>query len=307
MYLSIIIACFNSEATIDIQLSALTQQTWNHPWEILIADNGCTDKTLEIVEKYQTHCSHLRIIDASGKKGSGYARNVAVREARGEVILFCDSDDKVHEGWVEAMGNALKDADFVAGALSLKELNEAWRIPDNHPFGTATYPQQKLPRYRHAPDLQYAAAANLGIKKSVHLAIGGFDENLLYNQDLDYCLRVQLAGYPLHFVPNALVEYRLKHNLKKSYQQFYRWGRYGLLVYRKNIGKGSTIDKLRFIFGGWRHLPAQLIKVRRRADLFELFAWIGGRMGEIHGCWEFLIMQSDQKQVKHVHSVLNPD
>ncbi|MBE9098534.1 glycosyltransferase [Vacuolonema iberomarrocanum] len=300
MQLSVIIACLNAEDTIGIQLSALQHQVWNKSWEILIVDNGCTDRTLEIVESYQTQLPNLRVVDASDKKGAGHARNIGVREAKGELILFCDSDDKVHDGWVAKMGDALESFDFIAGALNLQDLNAGWRIPKNHPLGSRTAPQQQLPRYRHARELKYAPTANLGVRKSIHSTIGGFDEDLIYNQDLEYCLRTQLAGYPLHFVPDAIVEYRLKHSLRKTFIQFYRWGRYGILVYRRHIGKGSLVDRLRFIFGGWRHLPLQIIKVRNKADVFELCAWLGGRFGEIVGCWEFLIMQPETKLSKNL-------
>ncbi|MEO1148267.1 MAG: glycosyltransferase [Cyanobacteria bacterium J06638_22] len=291
MQLSIIIACLNAEDTIGIQLSALQKQVWSKSWEILVVDNGCIDRTLEIVESYQAQLPNLRVVDASDKKGSSHARNIGVKEAKGEFILFCDSDDKVHDEWVAKMADALESFDFVAGALSLQELNESWRIPDDHPFGTRTAPQQRLHHYRHVRELKHAPAANLGVRKSIHLKIGGFDEDLIFNQDLEYCLRAQLVGYPLHFVPDAIVEYRLKHSLRKTFIQVYRWGRYGILVYRRHVGPGSLVDRLRFIFGGWRHLPLQIIKVRNKADVFELFAWLGGRFGEIVGCWEFLIMQ----------------
>jgi glycosyltransferase involved in cell wall biosynthesis len=291
MQLSIIIACLNAEDTIGLQLSALQKQVWSKPWEILFVDNGSTDRTLEIVESYRAQLPNLKVVDASHKKGSSYARNIGVKEAKGELILFCDSDDKVHDKWVAKMGSALESFNFVAGALNLQELNETWRIPDTHPFGTRTAPQQCLPRYRHVRELKYAPAANLGVRKSTHLKIGGFDEDLIFNQDLEYCLRAQLAGYPLHFIPDAIVEYRLKHSLRKTFIQFYRWGRYGIRIYRRHVGQGSLVDRLRFIFGGWRHLPLQVIKVRNKADVFELFSWLGGRLGEIVGCWEFLIMQ----------------
>jgi len=305
MKLSVVIACFNSADTIAIQLEALAKQVWDKPWEILIVDNGCTDKTLEIVESYQTQLPNLRVVDASDKKGAAHAWNIGVQEARGELILFCDSDDKVHDGWVGKMGNALETFDFVAGALNLQELNATWRIPNTHLFGSRTSPQQRLPKYRHAPELKYASTANLGIKKSIHLLIGGFDEELTYNQNLDYCLRTQLAGYSLYFIPDAIVEYRLKHSLRKTFIQFYRWGRYGILIYRRHVGEGSLVDRLRFLFGGWRHLPLQVIKVRNSADIFELFAWLGGRIGEIVGCWEFLIMQSHAIKAQSTNQALN--
>ncbi|MGB3651561.1 MAG: glycosyltransferase, partial [Rivularia sp. (in: cyanobacteria)] len=53
MKLSVVIPCFNAANTIAAQLEAFTKQQCSEPWEIIIADNGSTDETLEIVKQYQ--------------------------------------------------------------------------------------------------------------------------------------------------------------------------------------------------------------------------------------------------------------
>lgn len=49
---------------------------------------------------------------------------------------------------------------------------------------------------------------NLGIKRSLHDAIGGFDESILLLEDVDYCWRIQEAGMKLHYAPDALLHFR---------------------------------------------------------------------------------------------------
>jgi glycosyltransferase involved in cell wall biosynthesis len=287
--LSIVIPCYNCEDVIATQLSALAEQVCNQPWEVIVADNGSSDQTLAVVERYRSRLPHLKIVDASQRRGASHARNVAIAEADGDFILFCDGDDEVQPGWLQAMANAFEKHDFIAGALNLEKLNEPWRVPKSHLFGTPGSPQTEACQYRHLPARRYAPAANLGIKKSLHLKVGGFDETVQFNQDLDYCLRVQALGYGLFFVPDSVVEYRLRHDLLKTYRQFYRWGRYSIFIYRRHIGLGSPLQRLKFLVGGWRHLPGNLITTRTKADWFDLVSWLGGRLGEMHGCLEFLI------------------
>ncbi len=289
MDLSVIIPCFNSAKTIEIQLDALLAADYCESWELLIVDNGSTDSTLEIVSKYQHRFPKLRIIKALDKKGSGYARNVGVNQAAASKILFCDADDRVSKSWLKAMSEALDSNEFVAGGITLEHINEAWRIPKESSFGIKGKPQKDVFTSRFDPNIRVAPACNMGIRKEVHVVVGGFDESLPFNVDHEYCWRIGLAGYRLTFVPDGLVEYRLRHDLKGTYTQRYKWGKWSTFIYRKHTGKGQLVDRLKFIFGGWRHLPSLLLKMRDRSDIFELAAWLGYRMGEVDGCWRFLI------------------
>lgn len=80
--LSVIIPCLNAAATIDQQLEALTQQTTT-PWEVIISDTGSTDGTLDIIRRYSDRLPRLKIVDASGRRGAGHARNEGVKAATG--------------------------------------------------------------------------------------------------------------------------------------------------------------------------------------------------------------------------------
>jgi glycosyltransferase involved in cell wall biosynthesis len=122
--LSVIMPCLNGAATIAIQLEALAAQQWSEPWEVIIADNGSTDATFQIIEQYHDRLPGLRVVNASDKPGSAHARNVGVRAASADRLAFCDVDDMVEPGWVAAMGNALAEHDFVASIVALDKLND---------------------------------------------------------------------------------------------------------------------------------------------------------------------------------------
>ena len=110
MKISVVIPCFNAAETIACQLEALAKQVWVGNWEVVISDNGARDETLEIVEEFKEKLPNLQVVDASNRKGAGYARNLGVSKARGDTILFCDADDEVAPGWLEAMARALSQS-----------------------------------------------------------------------------------------------------------------------------------------------------------------------------------------------------
>jgi glycosyltransferase involved in cell wall biosynthesis len=96
MKLSVIIPCLNGAATIATQLAALARQQWDQPWEIVVADNGSTDESVGIVERYRGRLQNLRVADASARRGR--ALNVGAKEATGDALVFCDVDDEVAAG-----------------------------------------------------------------------------------------------------------------------------------------------------------------------------------------------------------------
>ena len=189
MKLSVIIPCYNAADTIADQLDALTKQQWSGPWEILLVNNRSSDNTVEVVEGYRQKLPNLRIIDALEKQGIAYATNTGARAASGDAFLFCDADDVVEEGWVEAMGKALLKYDFVSGPFEIEKLNQS-----TLQMNRANPQPDGIQKYTYPPYLPHAGGGNLGVKRSVFEAVGGFDESMRHLCDTDFCWRVQLAG-----------------------------------------------------------------------------------------------------------------
>lgn len=286
MKLSVIIPCYNAADTLAQQLEALANQEWSKPWEIIVADNGSTDDSMAILEQYRTKLPQMRIVDASQYQGSAYARNKGAAVAQGEAIAFCDADDEVAEGWVAAMGEALSQHDFVACRFDCKKLNESWtaryRSLDLQSEGPIEY---KYPAY-----LPHAAGASLGVKRSIHQAVNGFDETLLRLQDTDYCWRIQLAGTKLHFVPDAVIYYRFRHTVDGLYRQARLWGEYNVFLYKKYRALGMPRLSWWASVKSWLHLVkrmSQVLSKEERVAWLWLFGW---RVGRLQGCLKYRVL-----------------
>ena len=201
MKISVIIACYNAADTLAVQLEALAnQQQWLEPWEVIISDNGSTDESIEVARRFQPKLPNLRIVDSSQRQGSAHARNVAVENATGSALAFCDADDEVDSRWLVAMGEALAQYDVVGGQIDYEKFNQESVITKKSDSWKNGFSSSQF--------MPHGATCNLGVKRSAHEAIGGFDEKLLRNQDIDYCWRLQLKGFGLHYCPEALVHRR---------------------------------------------------------------------------------------------------
>ena len=127
--------------------------------------------------------------------------------AGGDAFLFCDADDEVAPGWLAALGRALAVHEFVACRYDNEKLNPAW-VQRTH-----LNPQREgLTAYDYPPFLPHAGGGGLGVRRTVHEAVGGFDESLPALEDTDYCWRIQLAGHGFHFAPDAVVNIRHRHD-----------------------------------------------------------------------------------------------
>lgn len=286
MDLAVVIPALNCEKEISGQIKALCRQKVGFSWEIVVVDNGSTDKTFTNVLNYSEKVPNLRVIQASSRQGSAFARNIGVRNTQAEVIAFCDADDEVCDDWLENIFIAVKKLKFVVGPRSFSKLNCDSRVKSHREYSTK---QENLFVFRFPPYLNHGSACNMAILRYIHESVGGFDENCRFNQDLEYCLRIQKAGYSLHFVPEAVIEYRLKKTLLGAYNQKRRWGKYYAYVARKHCDDIGLLHRLRFLFGGVRYFPSNISRIRNRSTLFEFVEYLGGKVGEIQGYFQFLL------------------
>ncbi len=240
MKLSVIIPCFNVAETIATQLDALANQRWSEPWEVIVSDNGSTDGSMDIVKKYEGRLPHLRIVDASERRGRGYARNVAVKVARGESLAFCDADDEVAPGWLATMGEAVSKYDFVACRIDVYKLSPLWIAKMRNHSQTSGLQTKGAP-----PTLSHAGGGTIAVKRCLHDKVGGFDESFIRHQDTEYCWKIQLTGAKLRFVSEAVVHVRLRDNLLGNYRQAFGWGEYRVLLYKKYMHLGMPKRTLR--------------------------------------------------------------
>lgn len=280
MRISVIIPCFNAGKTLALQLQALAEQSWGGPWEVILADNGSTDNSREIAEKFRACLPGLRVVDASARRGQPFALNVGAAAATGDTLLFCDADDEVGFGWLAAMAESLTQYDFVACRIDAERLNS----PEARASREGTQ-RDSLQRFPYPPYLPHAGGGTIGVKRTLHVAVGGFDEDLPATHDTLYCLQVQLLGTPLHFVPNATMHVRFRADYRGMFRQARTYGFYSTLVYKKARRLGTLPIAHPWRDGAriWRDLLRQLPHNRCKNQWTAWTFRAGYRTGRLMG------------------------
>lgn len=279
MRLSVIMPVFQAADTIAVQLEALASQTCTDPWELIVVDNGCTDDSMAIVERYRERIENLRVERATEAKGPAHPRNVGARLARAPSLAFCDADDEVATGWVAAIADAIETHGFVASRM------DAARLSDPRSLAAKGNKRQQagLITYTYVPYLPFAGACGLGVRRELHEAVGGFDESLRYLEDCDYCWRVQLAGTPLVFAPAALVHIRHRDDPRGLYRQARNWGEYNVLLLKRYQAHGMPAPHWSTGLRLWWKLLTRVPGLLRRSNR-DRWVWaLGYRVGQVRG------------------------
>ncbi len=225
---SVVIACYNAADTLGIQLEALTRQTYRGSWNVIISDNGSTDHSRLVAQRYESRLPGLQVVDSSGAAGAGYARNVAAQHSTSDFLAFCDADDEVAADWLETMMAALARNPFVAGRFESRKLNSE-RVLRSRPLQQSTGLQESP----FGPGLPHAGAGNMGVSREIFLAVKGFDQAVGTLEDTDLCWRIQLAGTPLIFAPDSVVHVRLRSSFSKMWRQGWSYGHAAALLERR--------------------------------------------------------------------------
>nr|WP_274636856.1 glycosyltransferase [Microbacterium bovistercoris] len=213
--ISVIVPAFNAAATLAVQLEALSRQTLDEPWELIIADNGSTDETAQIARSWSDRLP-LRVIDASARRGPAAARNVGVAASGAPLLAFCDADDMVADDWLTRVLAALRVDEFVAIGVRQRAVYSSRARPEYVTY--AVYESMYL------PSLVACGAGHMAVRTEIFRAVGGFDESMLTAEDHDLCYRVQLEGHPLAPHPEAIVTVNRRDKLAELFRQHYSWG-----------------------------------------------------------------------------------
>lgn len=119
---SIITPAYNAARFIHAAVTSVINQTWKN-WELIIVNDGSTDKTLEICQSFCNTDPRIKLI-TTPNHGVSHARNVGLESASGSYIGFLDADDIIAENYIENLVKALDltNADVAgAGVVSCDE------------------------------------------------------------------------------------------------------------------------------------------------------------------------------------------
>ncbi len=174
-------------------------------WECIIIDNGSTDNTKEVVEKYVSADARFKYVYTENK-GVSRARNLGIKNSNGEFILPLDADDRIHSNLLQKeVEQHLKNKDLTlvyseaelfgnsSGKWNLPEYSFKDLLVENSIFCTAMYKRKDFDR------------------------VGGYNENMHEGfEDWDFWISLLQNDAKVYKVPEVLFYYRIRTNTRNS-------------------------------------------------------------------------------------------
>jgi GT2 family glycosyltransferase len=178
--------------------------------EVIIADNGSTDRTAELLRKVEG----ATVLRNETNLGFLKAVNQAAAHAKGNYILLLNNDAQLIPGSLEAATRVLEantDVGAVGGRLILPDgtLQEAGSIvwQDGSTVGYGRGDQPTAPAYMFRREVDYCSGAFLLTSRELFKQLGGFDSAFVpaYYEEADYCMRLWESGFRVVYEPDAVV------------------------------------------------------------------------------------------------------
>ena len=194
---SIIVPVYNAEKTLERCVRSLMAQTYGDI-EILLVNDGSRDQSLAICQRLAQEDGRIRLIDKPNG-GVSSARNAGLDAARGDYVMFCDSDDWVEPDWCECLVSNCGPGD-----MAICESDRADLITE-HDADTEEAERREL---LHYPLLASSLWNKLFLRSVIEEAGLRFDEKLRLGEDLCFVLAyLCLIDGKLRFLYRPLYHY----------------------------------------------------------------------------------------------------
>ena len=230
MKYSFIIPVFNRPDEVDELLNSLTTQTLRD-FEVVVVEDGSSVPCKDVTEKYADKLLiHYYYKDNSGP---GQTRNYGVERASGEYMLILDSDCILPDTYLEEVEKELqhKEADAFGGPDRAHESFTDVQKAINYAM-TSFFTTGGIRGGKKKMDKFYPRSFNMGVKKSVYQALGGFSK-MRFGEDIDFSIRIFKGGYACRLFPEAWVWHKRRTDLKKFFKQVHNSGIARINLYKK--------------------------------------------------------------------------
>lgn len=215
---SILIPAYNAQDWFRDTIRSAVEQTWPNT-EIIIVDDGSTDRTLEIAREFESERVH---VFTQKNQGAAAARNKAFSICQGDYIQWLDADDLLTPNkiasQIEALGDSPNKRVLLSGSWGafMYRPTRAKFVPSA--LWCDLSPVDWLVR-KMGQNL-YMQTASWLVSRELSEAAGPWDTRLLGDDDGEYFCRVLLASSSTLFVPEAKVYYRSSGSSSLSYIGF---------------------------------------------------------------------------------------
>lgn len=235
MRASIVIPAYNAERTIAATIKAcLSQDFPDDEYEVIVVDDGSSDRTGEKVRDYPVEYITQK------NAGAAAARNAGMDAAHGAYVVFVDSDCVLPEDALRKLIETLEDDP------QLGIVGGIYAPTSNGPLVPATIYEEIRYRHLHSPSqVKHIGSFCMAMRQRLLEDVGGFDAQFRRGQDNELSNRVSNAGYNLRVLKNVEIAHdhprTLWSWLKNQYYQAY-WRVESVLRHSKVLKSDGYVD-----------------------------------------------------------------
>jgi cellulose synthase/poly-beta-1,6-N-acetylglucosamine synthase-like glycosyltransferase len=227
---SVVIPCFNEERYIGKALEQLADQFDSDRYEIIVADGLSEDNTRSVIDRVKEQYPTLSVtVVDNPARNIPTALNIGISAARGNIIARMDAHAVPCDGYVKRCVEVLNEGN--AGAVGMpclvrpgadNAIARAIAIAVSHPFGIgdAKYRLGAGGPAQEAVDTVAFAC----FRKSLWEELGGFNEDLLTNEDYDFNYRIRQSGRDVILDRSGHCDYFARTTLSSLAAQYWRYG-----------------------------------------------------------------------------------
>jgi glycosyltransferase involved in cell wall biosynthesis len=222
---SIVVPAYNAAGTIEACVDSLLALRYPaSSREVIVVDNGSSDRTCSLLERYRTA---ITVVETS-QRGPAAARNAGIGRATGAVLAFTDADCTVDCDWLAELVAPLEDVRVGIAGGTIRAHRPANAI--------AAYGERIHDHRRTIEELQppYAITMNWASRRDLIDGVGRFDERLRRCEDVDLAYRIVAAGYEIAFRPQAVVYHRNERTLAGLFREGVQHGFYAQAVLERH-------------------------------------------------------------------------
>jgi mycofactocin system glycosyltransferase len=230
-YVSVIIPVRNRPEDITASLQSLSRLDYPvEKIEVIVVDDASEDKTPEVISTFPVH-----LIRFNEHKQASFCRNWAAQRAKGEILAFLDSDCVADPLWLKelipAFGDPLNGA--VGGVVdsygNKKGLDRYEKVKSSLTMGS--WPKSS----REEKKFFYFPSCNLLVRRALFLQLGGFREDMIVGEDVDFCWRLQDQGHHIEYRPVGKIYHKHRDSMRYFCSRRFDYGTSEPLLQKSHV------------------------------------------------------------------------
>lgn len=257
---TIVIPTYNRKATLMLALEALAQQSVSpERFEVVVVSDGSTDGTSQAVSALRMPY-RLRLLEQTNS-GPSAARNLGAKAACGDLIIYVDDDIEPAPAFVEHHLRRQEGEEFLVligpQAMPAGERCDCW-VEWEHRMLQRQYDRFVSGEWEVKPGNLYSG--NFSVLRKHLIAVGGFDEGMFRQEDVDLGFRLAALGLRFAFEPQAVGYHRPTRTFKSWYHSPYIYGKRDVQIARDK-GQHQLMEMARYHYRQRNRVTRALARV----------------------------------------------